>query len=163
MGLFRRKKDEAETPVESQTIEPMQVKSPEEIQKERIASELEHLNSELESKTEHLKSVTEKLDKVKSEYDELVGTLMASKKEANEKKAEMDAQRAQHQQILKQIESARAGVTIHDLARDTGVTTRTIRRDLTALQEAGFALFDALARLQQCAGPARARQQSTEP
>ena len=40
--------------------------------------------------------MTEKLDKVKSEYDELVGTLMASKKEANEKKAEMDAQRAQH-------------------------------------------------------------------
>lgn len=45
-------------------------------------------------------------------------------------------------QILKAIESARVGVTIHDLARDTGVTTRTIRRDLTALQEAGFALFD---------------------
>lgn len=45
-------------------------------------------------------------------------------------------------QILKAVESARVGVTIHDLARDTGVTTRTIRRDLTALQEAGFALFD---------------------
>jgi predicted DNA-binding transcriptional regulator YafY len=44
--------------------------------------------------------------------------------------------------ILKAVESARVGVTIHDLARETGVTTRTIRRDLTALQEAGFALFD---------------------
>ncbi|MBP8275148.1 MAG: WYL domain-containing protein [Acidobacteria bacterium] len=45
-------------------------------------------------------------------------------------------------QILKAVESARVGVTIHDLANETGVTTRTIRRDLTALQEAGFALFD---------------------
>ena len=45
-------------------------------------------------------------------------------------------------QILKSIETARTGVTIHQLARDTGVTTRTIRRDLTALQEAGFAIFD---------------------
>lgn len=45
-------------------------------------------------------------------------------------------------QILRQIESARAGVTIHELAERTGVTTRTIRRDLTALQEAGFAVYD---------------------
>lgn len=45
-------------------------------------------------------------------------------------------------QILRAVESARTGITIHELARDTGVTTRTIRRDLTALQEAGFALFD---------------------
>ena len=45
-------------------------------------------------------------------------------------------------QILRAVESARAGVTIHELAGATGVTTRTIRRDLTALQEAGFALFD---------------------
>ncbi len=45
-------------------------------------------------------------------------------------------------QILKDVESARTGVTIHDLAERAGVTTRTIRRDLQALQEAGFALFD---------------------
>ncbi|MEI6246222.1 MAG: WYL domain-containing protein [Acidobacteriota bacterium] len=45
-------------------------------------------------------------------------------------------------QILRAVESARTGITIHDLARETRVTTRTIRRDLTALQEAGFALFD---------------------
>jgi predicted DNA-binding transcriptional regulator YafY len=44
--------------------------------------------------------------------------------------------------ILRAVESARAGITIHQLARDTGVTTRTIRRDLQALQEAGFAIFD---------------------
>lgn len=45
-------------------------------------------------------------------------------------------------QILRAIESARTGVTIHDLAEQTGRTTRTIRRDLQALQEAGFALYD---------------------
>ena len=45
--------------------------------------------------------------------------------------------------ILKALEASRRA-TIDDLARQTGVTTRTIRRDLDALQEAGFALFDEL-------------------
>jgi predicted DNA-binding transcriptional regulator YafY len=45
-------------------------------------------------------------------------------------------------QILREIEARRAGVTIHELAERTGVSTRTIRRDLQALQEAGFAVFD---------------------
>jgi predicted DNA-binding transcriptional regulator YafY len=45
--------------------------------------------------------------------------------------------------ILREIERARqAGVTIDDLASHCGVTTRTIRRDLQALEEAGFPLFD---------------------
>ena len=41
-------------------------------------------------------------------------------------------------QILRDVESHRTGVTIHDLSELTGVTTRTIRRDLQALQEAGL-------------------------
>jgi len=45
-------------------------------------------------------------------------------------------------QILQQVESARVGVTIHELAAHADVTTRTIRRDLQALQEAGFAIYD---------------------
>src|SRR5215475_9681557 len=45
-------------------------------------------------------------------------------------------------QILREIEAQRAGVTIHHLARLVGVSTRTIRRDLQALQEAGFAVYD---------------------
>jgi len=45
-------------------------------------------------------------------------------------------------QILREIEARRAGVTIHELARLVRVSTRTIRRDLQALQEAGFAVFD---------------------
>jgi predicted DNA-binding transcriptional regulator YafY len=45
--------------------------------------------------------------------------------------------------ILREIERARgAGVTIDQLASLGGVTTRTIRRDLHALEEAGFPLFD---------------------
>jgi predicted DNA-binding transcriptional regulator YafY len=45
-------------------------------------------------------------------------------------------------QVLREIESHRTGVTIHELADKTRVSTRTIRRDLQALQEAGFAVYD---------------------
>jgi predicted DNA-binding transcriptional regulator YafY len=45
--------------------------------------------------------------------------------------------------ILREVERARnAGVTIDDLALLCDVTTRTIRRDLQALEEAGFPLYD---------------------
>lgn len=44
--------------------------------------------------------------------------------------------------VLHALESARHGVTIAALATELDVTTRTIRRDLAALQEAGFPLFD---------------------
>jgi predicted DNA-binding transcriptional regulator YafY len=43
--------------------------------------------------------------------------------------------------ILRDLESSRR-LTIDDLAARTGVTTRTIRRDLEALQLAGFPLYD---------------------
>ena len=44
--------------------------------------------------------------------------------------------------VLHALESARTGLSIDDLAGDLAVTTRTIRRDLEALQEAGFPLYD---------------------
>jgi proteasome accessory factor B len=44
--------------------------------------------------------------------------------------------------LLHALESSRHGATIDALASDLEVTTRTIRRDLEALQEAGFALYD---------------------
>jgi predicted DNA-binding transcriptional regulator YafY len=45
--------------------------------------------------------------------------------------------------ILREIERARSsGVTIDELAAQCDVTTRTIRRDLQALEEAGFPLYD---------------------
>jgi predicted DNA-binding transcriptional regulator YafY len=43
--------------------------------------------------------------------------------------------------ILRDLESSRR-VTIDELAKRTGVSTRTIRRDLEALQAAGFPLYD---------------------
>ncbi len=43
--------------------------------------------------------------------------------------------------ILRDLEASRR-LTIDDLAKRTGVTTRTIRRDLEALQTAGFPLYD---------------------
>ena len=43
--------------------------------------------------------------------------------------------------ILRDLEASRR-LTIDDLAERTGVTTRTIRRDLEALQAAGFPLYD---------------------
>ena len=44
--------------------------------------------------------------------------------------------------VLREIETRRSGVTIHELSEVGGVSTRTIRRDLQALQEAGFPIFD---------------------
>src|SRR3954447_26574030 len=45
--------------------------------------------------------------------------------------------------ILREIERTRAsGVTIDELAARCDVTTRTIRRDLQALEEAGFPVYD---------------------
>ena len=44
--------------------------------------------------------------------------------------------------VLHALESSRHGTSIDALARELDVTTRTIRRDLAALQEAGFPLYD---------------------
>ena len=44
--------------------------------------------------------------------------------------------------VLHAMESSRHGATIDALADELEVTTRTIRRDLAALQEAGFPLYD---------------------
>ena len=92
MGLFRRKKDEYEEPAIESVQESIQIKSPEEIQRDRITNELETINAELLSKEEHLDSINQKLAKAKSEYDEVVGTLMNTKKEINDKKSELDLQ-----------------------------------------------------------------------
>ena len=44
--------------------------------------------------------------------------------------------------VLHALESSRHGATIDALSNELDVTTRTIRRDLAALQEAGFPLYD---------------------
>lgn len=44
--------------------------------------------------------------------------------------------------IIKALDGARQGATVQQLAESAGVTVRTIWRDLAALQEAGFPLYD---------------------
>jgi predicted DNA-binding transcriptional regulator YafY len=44
--------------------------------------------------------------------------------------------------VLREIEASRLGATIDELASLTDVCTRTTRRDLDALQEAGFPIYD---------------------
>jgi predicted DNA-binding transcriptional regulator YafY len=44
--------------------------------------------------------------------------------------------------IIRALDGSRQGVTVQDLAKTSRVTVRTIWRDLGALQEAGFPLFD---------------------
>src|SRR3990170_3322657 len=44
--------------------------------------------------------------------------------------------------VLHALESSRHGVSIDAVSDELDVTTRTIRRDLAALQEAGFPLYD---------------------
>ena len=43
--------------------------------------------------------------------------------------------------LLRTLEAARHGATVKELARDLKVTTRTIWRDMEALQEVGFPLY----------------------
>jgi len=45
--------------------------------------------------------------------------------------------------MLRELERSRSlGLTVDELAQLSGVTTRTVRRDLQALEEAGFPIFD---------------------
>ena len=44
--------------------------------------------------------------------------------------------------VLHALETARNGIAIDAMADEVGVTTRTIRRDLQALEEAGFPIYD---------------------
>lgn len=44
--------------------------------------------------------------------------------------------------LLRALDAQRNGATVKELSRDLGVTTRTIWRDLAALQEVGFPLTD---------------------
>jgi predicted DNA-binding transcriptional regulator YafY len=45
--------------------------------------------------------------------------------------------------MLRELERSRGlGLTVDELAQLSGVTTRTVRRDLQALEEAGFPIFD---------------------
>lgn len=53
-----------------------------------------------------------------------------------------NAEVVRHWNMLRYIDEHRAGVSVPELAREFGVTTRTVWRDLAALQEVGFPLVD---------------------
>ncbi len=53
-----------------------------------------------------------------------------------------NAEVVRHWKMLLHIDAVRSGVSVQDLAREFGVTTRTVWRDLAALQEVGFPLVD---------------------
>ena len=44
-------------------------------------------------------------------------------------------------QVLRSLAASRHGLTVDALASEQGVTSRTVRRDLAALERAGFPLF----------------------
>ncbi|WP_042685641.1 hypothetical protein [Candidatus Nitrosotenuis chungbukensis] len=111
MGLFRRtKKEETEQVAETSEApaEQIRIKSPEEIQKEQLANEVSYLEAEIKSKADHLDSISQKLATVKGEYEQTIGLLMSSKKEMNEKRAEFESARSQHDQILQKINSSKS-------------------------------------------------------
>ena len=53
-----------------------------------------------------------------------------------------NAEVVRHWNMLRYIDENRAGVSVQELAREFTVTTRTVWRDLAALQEVGFPLVD---------------------
>ena len=53
-----------------------------------------------------------------------------------------NAEVIRHWQMLLHIDASRTGVSVPDLAKRFKVTTRTVWRDLAALQEVGFPLVD---------------------
>jgi len=125
MGLFRRAKKEEEEPVEEAVeapvespVEQVRIKSPEEIQKELLTGELEYLKAEIKSKATHLDSISQKLATVKEEYDQAVSSLMSSKKDMNERRAEFDSARANHEQILQKIRSSKS--ELESITREYG-------------------------------------------
>ena len=136
MGLFRRAKKEEDEPVEQKVEEPVHIKSPEEIQKEQLTRENEHLESEIKSKTIHLDSISQKLATVKEEYDQAISSLMSLKKEINEKKSEFDSDRIQHEQILQKINSSKSELESskkeHDEKKTALDELKKIRNDLEA-------------------------------
>jgi len=97
MGLFGKKKEEAETISQS---------SEEYVLKEELESEVEKLQQEYRAKQAELDSITEKIQSVKKEYDSTVGNLMLVKKELNQKKMEHDIIQRECKEMDERIKNA---------------------------------------------------------
>ena len=107
MGIFRRKKDDHVIENKEDSQGSIYDKDQESFNEESSIKLNSETDLEIQTKSEHLHSVAEKLEKVKSEYEELVGIVMITKKELNEKKSEIDSKKLEYQQLLRQIDEIR--------------------------------------------------------
>ncbi|QLH06401.1 DNA repair protein [Nitrosopumilus ureiphilus] len=97
MGLFSKKKEEAET---------ISQNSEEYVLKEELESEVEKLQQEYRTKQTELEEITQKIQSVKEEYDSTVGNLMIVKKELNQKKMEHDIIQRECKEMGERIKNA---------------------------------------------------------
>ena len=104
LGFFRRAKKEEDV---EPNVDTTPVKSPEEIEKDRIQNELDYLKNEVSAKTEKLNSISQKLETVKEEYDKVVNDLMSSKKEWKEKKDEFESMKTDYEEISGKLSTTR--------------------------------------------------------
>jgi len=104
MGLFRRKKKNeiVERDIQHEIAE---VKSPEQIQKERAQTEIEFINQEIQNKTDNLNSISQKHFAVKEEYDSIVSKLMSTKKELQEKNIEFETMTSQLDELSEKLKN----------------------------------------------------------
>jgi chromosome segregation protein len=97
MGLFGKKKEEAETVSQN---------SEEYVLKEELEAEVEKLQEEFRVKQGQLDEITQKIKSVKEEYDATVGNLMLVKKELNQKKMEHDIIQRECKEMKVRIKNA---------------------------------------------------------
>ena len=123
LGLFSRfKKDEEEIISEAPPI-----KKPEEIEKEQIETELEHLKKEVKDKTESFDSILKKLTTVKEEYDSVIAKVMSAKREVKEKTTELDSMKTEYEEISSKISSANTQLEIIKKQHDVKIGRASCR------------------------------------
>ncbi|MBI3253692.1 MAG: hypothetical protein HYZ56_03105 [Nitrosopumilales archaeon] len=118
MGFFKRlkKQEEPEDVLIKKESDIPVVKNQEGALKERAQSESDYLRKEIQTNTERLNSILQKLANVKDEYDQVVGNLMYSKKEMNQKKKENEAIKKEYAEMQTRLNSAKSE---HNIAKST--------------------------------------------
>ena len=118
MGFFKRlkKQEEPEDVLIKKESDTLVVKNQEGVLKERAQSESDYLRKEVQTNTERLNSILQKLANVKEEYDLVVGNLMSSKKEMNQKKIEIETIKKEYAELQTRLNSAKSE---HNIAKST--------------------------------------------
>jgi chromosome segregation ATPase len=141
MGFFKRlkKHDEPEDVLIKKESDSTAVKNQDDVLKERSRGESDYLKKEIQTNTTHLNSILQKLADVKEEYDQVVGNLMASKKEMNQKKMEIDAIKKEYSELQARLGAAKlehniAKSTLDEL-NDANMELASIRSQITQHKE----------------------------